>query len=243
MMTEYTERLYRRRARARGLRSFQVAVKETDVWVCAEQDLNAETRDLIIRYRHQLELYIESHPLFLTSLQPLPEDPYAPRMIAEMIRVTRGIGVGPMAAVAGALAQYVGKGLLQFSDQVIVENGGDIFLQAKRATTISVFAGDSPLSEQIGVKIPPRQMPLGVCSSSGRVGHSRSEGVADVVCILSPSALLADGAATALGNRIKAASDLRAFGDWVQEIEGLLGGVAVVGDKMAVWGDIELMAL
>jgi len=242
-MTKYTERHYRRRARARGLRSFQVAVKETDLWVSAERDLKEETRDLIIRYRHQLERYIESHPLFLTNLQPLPEDPFAPQMVAEMIRVTKGVGVGPMAAVAGALAQYVGKGLLQFSDQVIVENGGDIFLQAERAVTIAVFAGDSALSEQIGLKIPLRQMPLGVCSSSGKVGHSLSEGVADVVCILSTSSLLADAAATLLGNRIKGASDLRAFGEWVQAIDGLLGGLAVVGDKMAVWGDIELVGL
>ena len=242
-MTKYTQRHYRRRARARGLRSFQVAVKETDLWVSAERDLKEETRDLIIRYRHQLERYIESHPLFLTNLQPLPEDPFAPRMVAEMIRVTKGIGVGPMAAVAGALAQYVGKGLLQFSDQVIVENGGDIFLQAERAVTIAVFAGDSSLSEQIGLKVPLRQMPLGVCSSSGKVGHSLSEGGADVVSILSTSSLLADAAATLLGNRIKGASDLRVFGEWVQEIDGLLGGLAIVGDKMAVWGDIELVGL
>ncbi len=242
-MTKYTERHYRKWTRARGLRSFQVAVKETDLWVSAEQELHKETRDLVIRYRHQLEHYIESHPLFLTTLRPLPEDPYAPPMIAEMIRVTKRIGVGPMAAVAGALAQYVGKGLLQFSDQVIVENGGDIFLQAARAVTISIFAGDSSLSEQIGVKIPTRQMPLGVCSSSGKIGHSLSEGVADVVCVLSSSALLADAAATLLGNRMKGPSDLRAFGDWVHEIDGLVGGVAVVGDKMAVWGDIELVGL
>jgi ApbE superfamily uncharacterized protein (UPF0280 family) len=243
MMPKYTERHYRKRTRTRDLGSFQVGVKETDLWVSAERELSRETRDLIVRYRRQLEGYIESHPLFWTSLQPMPEDPYASPMIAEMIRVTKRIGVGPMAAVAGALAQYVGKGLLTCSDQVIVENGGDIFLHAKRAVTISVFAGDSPLSERIGLKIPLRQMPLGVCSSSGRVGHSLSKGVADAVCVLSSSALLADGAATYLGNRIKRASDLRAFGDWVQEIDGLLGGLAIVGDKMAVWGDIELVSL
>ncbi len=242
-MTKYMERHYRRRAQARDLRSFQVAVKETDLWVSAERDLKEETRDLVIRYRHQLEHYIESHQVFLTSLQPLPEDPYAPQMVAEMIRATKGIGVGPMAAVAGAVAQYVGKGLLEISEQVIVENGGDIFLQTKRAVTIAVFAGDSPLSEQVGLKIPSRQMPLGVCSSSGKVGHSLSKGVADVVCILSTSAILADGAATLLGNRIKGPADLRRFGNWVQEIDGLLGGLAVVGDKMAVWGDIELVGL
>ncbi|MBW1868220.1 MAG: UPF0280 family protein, partial [Deltaproteobacteria bacterium] len=103
--------------------------------------------------------------------------------------------MGPMAAVAGAIAQYVGMGLLDLTDQVIVENGGDIFLKADRSLTVSVFAGASPLSGRFGLLIPVSRMPLGVCSSSATVGHSLSRGIADVVCILSPSSALADGAA------------------------------------------------
>ena len=136
-MTDYSERAYRKRVKARGLVSFHVAVKETDLWVSAERSLENETRDLILNHRQQLEGYIHSHPDFLTTLQPYPEDPYAPPLVKEMIEAARGIGVGPMASVAGAIAQFVARGLLQLTDQVIVENGGDIFLKTNRPATVS----------------------------------------------------------------------------------------------------------
>ena len=242
-MTEEGERTYRKRVITTDMVSFQVAIKETDLWVSADRRLEKETRDLVLDYRHQLESYIQTHPGFLTSLKPYPEDPYAPPMVKEMIGVTRGIGVGPMASVAGAIAQFVAKGLLELSDQVIVENGGDIFLKVNRSVTASIFAGKSHLSEKIGVIIPIRQMPLGICSSSGTVGHSLSMGRADVVSLLSSSAILADGAATALGNRIKGRADLKGIAIRAREIKGILGGLAIMGDRMATWGDIELVRL
>ncbi|MFO7601650.1 MAG: UPF0280 family protein, partial [Candidatus Desulfacyla sp.] len=191
-MPPYTERNYRKRTHPRGLFSFQVAVRETDLWVCAGRDLEKETRDLVFASRHQLETYIRSHPGFLHSLLPLKEDPYAPPLVREMILAAGKVGVGPMAAVAGAIAQQVGEGLLNLTDQVIVENGGDIFLKADRPLTVSIFAGTSPLSERFGILVPTRQMPLGVCASSGTIGHSLSQGIADAVCLLSSSTALAD---------------------------------------------------
>lgn len=242
-MKEYRARTYRQRTSARGLVSFRVAIKETDLWVSADRSLEKETTDLILRYRHQLEAYINGHPGFMTTLQPYPEDPYAAPMVREMISITRKIGVGPMASVAGAIAQFVGRDLLEFTDQVIVENGGDIFLKLGREVNVALFAGDSSLSEKIGLKIPVSRMPMGVCSSSGTVGHSLSMGGADVVCLLSPSAVLADGAATALCNRVRSKKDLERLAEWAGRIEGILGGVAVLGNSMATWGDVELVAL
>ncbi len=237
------ERTYRKRINARGMVSFHIEVKETDLWVSADVNLEKETRDLVFELRQQLEEYISSHPKFMTSLLPYREDLYAPQVVREMIDVTRKIGVGPMASVAGAIAQHVAIGLLKFTEQVIVENGGDIFLQANRPVTVSIFAGSSPLSERFGLLIPVRQMPLGVCSSSATVGHSMSMGIADVVCLVSSSATLADGAATAVGNQIKRKTDLEIVSGVVNKIEGIIGGVVIVDDKMATWGDIELVEL
>lgn len=237
------ERSYRKRVKAKGLVSFQIAMKETDLWVSAERRLEAETRDLVLNKRQQLETYIHTHPDFLTTLQPYLEDPYAPPMVREMIEASREIGVGPMASVAGAIAQHVASGLLQWTEQVIVENGGDIFLKVNRPVTVSLLAGHSPLSGRIGIKIPTQQMPLGICSSSGTVGHSLSMGKADAVCILSSSAIMADGAATALGNRIKSRTDLKQIATWADQIKDIRGGLAIIGDKMATWGDIELVDL
>lgn len=243
MKKEYRERSYRNRVQAKDLVSFQVMVKETDLWISAEKRLEKEARDLVLNSRHQLESYISSHPDFLTALAPYPPDPFAPPMVKEMIESTRAVGVGPMASVAGAIAQHVAAGLLDRTNQVIVENGGDIFAKADRALTIAIFAGDSPLSERIGLSIDAKNMPLGVCSSSGTVGHSLSMGAADVACILSPSAVLADGAATALCNRIRSKRDLKGIATWAQSIKGILGALVILGDQMATWGDIELVGL
>jgi uncharacterized protein len=242
-MKQYTERTYRKRVKAAGLVPFEVMIKETDLWVSAGEMLEKETRDLVLNARHQIETYIRSHPDFLTTLEPIPDDPLAPPVVKEMISATRPCDVGPMASVAGAIAEFVGQGLLKFTNQVIVENGGDIFLKAKRPVTVSIFAGDSPLSERLGLLIPTRQMPLGVCTSSGTVGHSLSLGVANVACVLSASTALADGAATALGNRVRGKRDLAGIGEWASTIPGVLGCLVIMGDHMTAWGDIELVEL
>ena len=242
-MPVYRERTYRKRVTARNLVSFCVAVRETDLWVSTDKNLQKETRDLVFDCRHQLEVYINTHPEFATTLSAWPEDPYAPSLVKEMIVVSKSLGVGPMASVAGTIAKYVGEGLLKFSEQVIVENGGDIYLKANQPITVSIFAGTSPLSERFGLLIPVKHMPLGVCSSSATVGHSLSMGDADAVCLLSRSAALADGAATALGNRIKRKADFEKVASWASDIEGILGGVIIFDDRMATWGDIELVEI
>jgi uncharacterized protein len=243
LIKEYKERSYRKSVKATGLVSFQVSIKETDLWVSAGRSLERETRDLVLDSRHQIERYIASHPTFLTSLVPLPLDPMAPPLVKEMMESVRPIGVGPMASVAGAIAQYVGKGLLQFTDQVIVENGGDIFLEVKRDVTVSVFAAESALSQKIGILAPKDRMPLGICTSSGTVGHSLSLGAADAACVISSSATFADGAATALGNRIRGKKDLQRLGSWAESIPGILGCLVILGDHMAAWGEVELVEL
>ena len=220
---------------------FRMVVKETDLWVSADINLEDKTRDLVLDCRYQLESYIRSNPGFCTSLLPCRQDPYAPPVVKEMIEAAGKLGVGPMASVAGVIAQFVAADLLKYSDQVIVENGGDIFLKINRPATVSIFAGSSPLSGKFGLLIPQRQMPLGICSSSGTVGHSLSMGVADVVCILSPSAALADGAATCLGNKVKNKKAIEEVADWAGQVGGILGGLIIVEDRMATWGDIELV--
>ena len=242
-MNKYHERTYRKRVTAKDIAFFHVAVKQTDLWVGAEKNLEAETRDAIMNCRRQLEDYIHTHPAFLTSLQPLALDSYAPPIVKKMIQETQTLSVGPMASVAGAIAQFVAQDLLRWSDQVIVENGGDIFIKVNRAAKVSIFAGTSPFSDKIGLKIAPEATPVGICTSSGTIGHSLSRGKADAVCILSPSAVLADGAATALCNRIRDNRDLEKVPQWAADIQGLLGGVAILKDRMASWGKIELITI
>jgi hypothetical protein len=239
----YQERKYRNLLFNPGLVSFQVMVKETDLYIKAARNLAEPARQSILRHRHQLETYIHLHPSFLDSLTPWPTDDWAPPIVQPMIRASQAAGVGPMAAVAGALAEAVGRDLLKESPEIIVENGGDIFLRAPRRVPVGIFAGKSSFSLRVGLLVPASEDGWGVCTSSGTVGPSLSFGRADAVCILSSSAALADAAATAVGNRVRSSADLKEGLDRAKEIAGVAGAVIIAGDKMAAWGEIELTEL
>jgi len=237
------ERHYRNWLPKDGLVPFRAAVQETDLYILARTVLEQEAREAIIRLRGQLEAYIRGNPLFKTSLLPLPADLRAPRMVKEMLTAAQKAGVGPMAGVAGAMAQFVGTALLAATPEVVVENGGDLFLQISTERKIGLFAGRSSLTMRLGISVPPERTPLGICTSSGTVGHSRSFGKADAVCVISPSAALADAAATALGNMVQGKGDIEGALERGRTIPGVEGAVIIMGDTMGAWGEYELVKL
>ncbi len=223
--------------------SFQVKMRETDLMILAERNLSDAAMMVVMQQRRQLEHYIAQHPGFLETLIPWPPDVLAPSLVQAMIRATAQVNVGPMAAVAGAIADAVGQELLTRSQEVIVENGGDIFLKITGPATMALFAGRSPLSLKVGIRLQPEQTPLGVCTSSGTVGHSLSLGRADAACVLASTAILADAAATALGNRVKESKDIPAALEWLGDIPDVWGGIVIVGEKLGAWGEVELTPL
>jgi ApbE superfamily uncharacterized protein (UPF0280 family) len=124
-----------------------------------------------------------------------------------------------------------------------VENGGDIYLKISKKRLVGVYAGQSALSKRIALEIMPGETPLGICTSSGTVGHSLSLGSADAVVVLSPSTALADAAATALCNMVKSADDIPQTIERAQSIAGLRGLVVIMGGKMGVWGKVKIVPL
>jgi uncharacterized protein len=238
----YRERSYRQLVRS-SLTAMRVVVQETDLCVYADKPLSEEARDAAMLHRGYLENYIRRHPDFVRALSPWPEDPLAPAVVCEMIKAGRSAGVGPMAAVAGAIAEHVGIDLLARTKHVIVENGGDIFIQTHGPLTIGVFAGQSPLSLKIGIRLETDGTPLAVCTSSGSVGHSLSLGRADATCIISRSCPLADAVATALGNRIQKPADIQGAIDWAKGIEGVRGILVISGEALGGWGDLKVVGV
>lgn len=224
-----------------GLVPFGVKVNETDLYILAQTPLEREAKEAAIRFRQQIEHYIKKEPLFRESLSPLPLDPRAPDIVREMLAASQKAGVGPMAGVAGAIAEFVGKALLALTPEVVVENGGDIFLQSNSERRIGIFAGRSPLNMEVGIRIPPERTPVGICTSSGTVGHSQSFGKADAVCVVSPSATLADAVATSLGNVVRGKKDIEKALEEGRTISGVDGIVIIVGDVLGAWGDYELV--
>ena len=244
--SSYLKRNYRQTVYADDLVSALVSVKETDLHILAAKNVTEEAYHFVHRYRNQLENYIAMHPGFLTALVPLDQDTLAPPIIKGMLKAGSAANVGPMAAVAGAIAEYVGRDILDAGMQeVIVENGGDIFLKRNRESVAAILAGRSPLNRKVGIRIPASLMPVGLCTSSGTVGHSLSLGKADSVTVLAPSALLADAAATRLGNEVKEGDQggINAALAVARTIPGIFGVVIICGKHMGAWGEIDLVGL
>ncbi|AOY58914.1 MULTISPECIES: UPF0280 family protein [Desulfococcus] len=222
---------------------FKVRVKETDLFVHARKNLESLTRDLVLKHRSYIEGYIRDNPDFATSLAPLQSVGPAPAVIRDMITAGQSAGVGPMAAVAGALSEHVGRELLACSPEIIVENGGDVFIKADAPLTVALFAGRSPMSLRIGLRIDASREATAVCTSSGTIGHSLSLGSADAVCVVSSSCALADAVATAVGNRVRSVADIQQALAFGRRIKGVAGVVIVKGDKLGVWGNLELVPI
>jgi ApbE superfamily uncharacterized protein (UPF0280 family) len=236
------ERTYRRWIES-DLRTFEVRFEESDLLISAERPLPELAERALRAARADLESHLARHPEFEKVLKPRDAPPDAPEIVLRMADAARPCGVGPMAAVAGAVAQLVGEALLAETRQVVVENGGDIFLRTSRPRVAAIYAGQSPLSGRIGVRVNRVDRPLGLCTSSGTVGHSLSLGRADAAIVLAESAALADAAATALGNRVNSARDIEAGLEFVRAIDGVLGAAAVVGEGLGAWGELELVRL
>jgi uncharacterized protein len=242
-ITNHQNRFYRNRVQTTDLASFTVTVKETDLSVCADIPLGADARELVFKQRNIIESFIEQYPVFLQTLRPWKLPGPAPRIIRDMVDAGQRAGVGPMAAVAGAIAEHVGSGLLQKCREVVIENGGDIFLKTERPVVVGLFAGNSPLSFKFGIRVKPEKYPVSVCTSSGTVGHSTSFGKADAVSVKARSCSLADAAATAIGNRVGLTKDIRQAIDYGRSITGVIGLIVIIGDDMGAWGDIEIVPL
>jgi hypothetical protein len=238
----YTERTYRHTVRT-GLVDFEVKAGESDLFLSADRRLVRQTAGLLREVRAELEAYLARHPAFQTSLEPVRLKRAAPPIAREMAQAARAAGVGPMAAVAGAIAEAVGRGLLRWTREVIVENGGDLFLNCVRPKRIAIFAGQSPLSQRVGLEVQPGEMPLGVCTSSGTVGPSLSFGRADAATLVARSAALADAAATAVGNAVKSVEDIAKGLELARRIPGVRGAVIIKDDRLGVWGQVTLIPL
>ena len=236
---EWPAATYRRLARSDDLVTFGVRVRQTDMLVSAETNLERQALALVVDARAQIEGQIAAQPEFLSSLVPLAPDPAAPPVVAAMLEAARRARVGPMAAVAGAVADYVGRGLAANSAQIIVENGGDIFVRSRQGREIALVAEHNALAG-LRIAIPAVPDGAGIATSAGTLGHSLSFGRADAVMVFAESGALADAIATAMGNMVNCAGDLKSALEWSREL-GARAAAILADGHMAAWGEIELL--
>ncbi len=239
-------RLYRNTFNTERFASFTLQYRDTDLWIGVDHgsfctEMAEFLRDEVVHIWNCLEGYIQNHPEFQTSHSPiiLPEN--APETAILMAKAGSRAGAGPMAAVAGLFAWHAGETLRQKSGckEIIVENGGDFYLFLENDLIMTIYAGTSPLSEKIGVVIPARATPCGVCTSSGTLGHSFSYGKADALMVSCHSPLLADAWATSLANRIQSPDDIQPVLNFSEEFPEIQSLIIICEDKVGIRGNFD----
>ena len=238
---KFRRRFYRDFVTARKLHQSRIILKETDLQIITDKRLDESFAiERINVYRREIEDYIIRDSRFIVALKPIVVELTAPGIVKKMSEASLAANVGPMAAVAGAVSEFLGRDLLKrgYKD-VIVENGGDIFLKLRRECKVGIYAGRSKVWNRFKLNIKPTGAPLGICTSSGTIGHSLSFGSADAVIILAKTAYLADVVATACGNRVHLKKDLAPALDFARSIKGVKGVVIIMRKDMISWGNVE----
>jgi uncharacterized protein len=246
----FGKRFYRERMGEGRFRSFTISCKDSDLWIGVDfENFKFEMVDFahkkLIELRYTLESYIHNHPRFLTSFIPVETKKEDPEIAIEMCKVTQIAGTGPMAAVAGAFSEYIGKAIQKKFrvNEIVVENGGDIYLKLKHDLVLSIFAGESSFTGKIGLEIPASASPLGVCTSAGTVGPSISLGKADAVVIASKNTALADAFATTYGNMVKKADDIAVTLDMAKQNKRILSTVIICEEKVGICGQFKVLPI
>lgn len=230
--------------------SFIVSCKDSDLWIGIDEasfnPLIVEfAKGELIKLRFQLEKYIHDFPEFASSFTPLKIPSNSPSVAIKMCEAATIAEVGPMAAVAGAFSEYIGRTIQEKYPvkEIVVENGGDIYMSLKDDIILSIYAGNSALSGKVGLKIPYRSTPLGICTSAGNVGPSFSFGKADAVMICCKDCALADAYATTFGNRVKTPADISQAIKLAQKCKEIISAVIICQDKMGITGQFELLPI
>jgi ApbE superfamily uncharacterized protein (UPF0280 family) len=244
------KRIYREEMNTGRFKSFTVGYKDTDLWIGIDPDsykkeMKGFAINKITELRKTLEEYIYKDPEFAKSLIPRKVQPNAPEIAKIMTKASIMPGIGPLSAVAGTFAECLGKEFIKHyaPKEVVIENGGDIFLSLQNELILSVYAGSSPLSGKVGIKLPILKTPIGVCTSAGKVGPSLSFGKADAVMVVCHSTPLADSWATSLGNRIKSVKDIEPVLKETEKYPEILSVLAICEGSIGIRGKYELQIL
>ncbi len=240
----YTERFYRGWTSS-DLETFRVAVGESDLQIYAETNLRNEALNILTGVRRTIREHIGLNPSFRHSLTPVTPQSSAVlkgscNIINTMEEAGREWNTGPMASVAGAIAEEVGRSLLKHSKIVVVENGGDVWASSPAPLEFLVYPGEqSPFSKGISFSLDAAKG-ISVCTSSGKVGPSFSFGKADAVTAIHSCGARADAAATSLANRIRGESDVTRIVEEVACKRKLTGIIATCGESIGIWGELHL---
>ncbi|WP_455367690.1 UPF0280 family protein [[Eubacterium] cellulosolvens] len=205
-----------------------------------------ESRECIKKTRIELKKYIQNHPTFYYSLSPVETPKNSPPIIKKMANAAFKADVGPMAAVAGALIDIAFEQMKKAgAATAVIENGGEVIAESIQPLYAGIYAGPSPLSGKLALKLT--QFPIGVATSSASVSKALTFGLADAATILAENAALADAAATAVCNAVQGNDCRKSVKKGLSvtgKIKGLIGAIVIRGNYIGSIGDIpELVSV
>lgn len=206
----------------------------------AKRDVAPVARAALLLSRSEIKQHIKRQPEIETSLAPVQPAAGAPLIVRTMCDATEKVGVGPMAAICGAIAQRVVEAMIPVCDEVLVENGGDICYNLNKKRVVAINAGTSPLTGQIGLSVTGRGA---ICTSSATQGRGLSFGKADAAIVLGEDGALCDAAATALGNAIQSPQDFALALSTITKLPGVTGAMVIMGEAMATRGQVDVVQL
>lgn len=233
--------IYRKnRTQKNGLLTCQICIGESNIMITSDRPLKARAEKILKQIRKDIKDYIKLHPDFSESFTPIKVKKNAPSVIRQMSRASYLAQVGPMAAVAGAIAEELANKLRDYCSELIIENGGDIFINVKRQIIIGIWCKNKKIKDNLGILLKKNSACRAICTSSGTLGHSFSYGKTDAATVLAKNAALADAWATRLGNEIKSPKDIKRALSLLTNIKGILGALVIHNRTIAASGEIEL---
>lgn len=235
------DRFYRASPDTERWTSFRVKVETSDLYIRASRDLSVPAERIVRLLREELRAQIDRQGSFHTSFTPVERLEGSREIVSMMYDASEHAGVGPMAAVAGAVAEMTGRALSGDSEELIVENGGDVWMKLSRPSLVSLYPGGLAF-RGLSLAIDPAMTPCGVCTSSARIGPSFSFGRADAATVIAPSAALADALATEVCNRVTREEEMEDAAAFAMSC-GAAGVLIVLRDRLLALGRVELADL
>jgi len=232
--------IYRKNISVKGKYCYRLKYKYTDLFITSNRDILKELKSPVLSFYNEIEKVILDEPVFERSLVPVEIKSYYSPLIKKMCRAARMFGVGPMAAIAGAVCDRLAESIAQSCKFLMIENGGDIFIKSTMRVKVGLYSSNSYFSDKLNIEFNAEQTPCGICSSSGSMGHSLSLGRSDLVTIMSDSTILADAAATAVANSIKDQTDIEKAISQYKKNKEIKGMVIIKGDRIGIWGAMQL---
>jgi ApbE superfamily uncharacterized protein (UPF0280 family) len=241
MAPDTDRNIYRNNVKTGGKYHWKITYQYSDLLLSSDKNIAGLIEKPLKDIYRYLNKCFKEDPVFLRSLSPVRINPGYPEIIKKMCLLSAEFNVGPMAAVAGTVNEFLAERINKYCGNLIIENGGDLYLRSKNDRILGIYVKNKYFKDSISIRIKAANMPCGVCASSGTFGHSLSLGKCDLAVVMSKSAITADAAATAVANSISCKDDILASIEHFRNCRGIDGLLLIKEDQIGLWGNIELV--